>query len=421
MGHLRVHQVGKVFRRYRHPIARIAEWLGLGQHHQQRWVLKHISFEIARGDAVALIGVNGAGKSTLLKLIAGTSAPTEGVVEINGRLTALLELGMGFHPDFTGRENARMAARLSGIPDNEVEALIAAAEDFAEIGDYFDQPLRVYSSGMQVRLAFSVATAVRPDILIVDEALSVGDTYFQHKSFDRIRRFLAQGTTLLFVSHSPAAIKSICQRALLLDQGSIVMDGEPEQVLDYYNAIIARSHADYEIKSLTSEDGARGLRSGTGEATIERVELIVDGASVHALYSGQAAQLKVHARSRDALEQLTVGILIRDRFGNDVFGTNTMLLGETLPRRAGEAFCAEFCFASLPLGKGSYSITVALHSQEHHIADNYDWWDRALVFEVVADSASGVGVCHFPIQLRWHNDEDSDEDNNEDNDEGAAA
>jgi lipopolysaccharide transport system ATP-binding protein len=251
-----------------------------------------------------------------------------------------------------------------------------------------------------------VATAVRPDILIVDEALSVGDTYFQHKSFDRIRRFLAQGTTLLFVSHSPAAIKSICQRALLLDQGSIVMDGEPEQVLDYYNAIIARSHADYEIKSLTSEDGARGLRSGTGEATIERVELIVDGASVHALYSGQAAQLKVYARSRDALEQLTVGILIRDRFGNDVFGTNTMLLGETLPRRAGE---------------GSYSITVALHSQEHHIADNYDWWDRALVFEVVADSASGVGVCHFPIQLRWHNDEDSDQDNNEDNNEGAAA
>ena len=196
------------------------------------------------------------------------------------------------------------------------------------------------------------------------------------------------------MSHSPAAIKSICQRALLLDQGSIVMDGEPEQVLDYYNAIIARSHADYEIKSLTSEDGARGLRSGTGEATIERVELIVDGASVHALYSGQAAQLKVYARSRDALEQLTVGILIRDRFGNDVFGTNTMLLGETLPRRAGEAFCAEFCFASLPLGKGSYSITVALHSQEHHIADNYDWWDRALVFEVVADFGEVFCCCY---------------------------
>jgi len=309
---------------------------------------------------------------------------------------------MGFHPDFTGRENARMAARLSGVPDHDLAAVLDAVEEFAEIGDYFDQPLRVYSSGMQVRLAFSVATAVRPDILIVDEALSVGDTYFQHKSFDRIRRFLAQGTTLLFVSHSPAAIKSICQRALLLDQGNIVMDGEPDQVLDYYNAIIARSHADYEIKSLTTADGAGGLRSGTGEASIEQVELIVDGVAVHALYSGQAAQLKVHAKSRDALEQLTVGILIRDRFGNDVFGTNTMLLGETLPREAGEAFSAEFCFDSLPLGKGSYSITVALHSQEHHIADNYDWWDRALVFEVVADSASGVGVCHFPVQLRWH-------------------
>ncbi len=402
MGHLRVSHVGKAFRRYRYPAARLVEWLGLGRRHEMRWVLRNIDFEIARGDAVALIGVNGAGKSTLLKLIAGTAAPTEGHIETSGRLTALLELGMGFHPDFTGRENARMAARLSGIPDAELPAVLDAVEDFAEIGDYFDQPLRVYSSGMQVRLAFSVATAVRPDILIIDEALSVGDTYFQHKSFDRIRRFLAQGTTLLFVSHSPSAIKSICRRALLLDQGSIVMDGEPEQVLDYYNAIIARSHADYEIRALSAADGGTGLRSGTGEAHIDRVELILDDQPVHAINSGDAASLRVYATSRDALSQLTVGILIRDRFGNDVFGTNTMLLDVTRPRAAGEAFCAEFRFTSLPLGKGSYSITVALHSREHHIADNYDWWDRALVFEVMADSASGVGVCHLPVDVHWH-------------------
>lgn len=402
MGHLTVSRVGKVFRRYRHPIGRITEWLGFGRQHEQRWVLRDISFSIAPGDAVALIGVNGAGKSTLLKLIAGTSAPTEGEIQSTGRLTALLELGMGFHPDFTGRENARMAARLSGIADHDLPVVLAAVEEFAEIGDYFDQPLRVYSSGMQVRLAFSVATAVRPDILIVDEALSVGDTYFQHKSFDRIRRFLGQGTTLLFVSHSPSAIKSICQRALLLDQGSIVMDGAPDQVLDYYNAIIARSHADYQIRSLSSGGSAQGLRSGTGEATIDRVELSVDGSSVRAMQSGQRASLLVHATSRDALDQLTVGILIRDRFGNDVFGTNSMLLGVSRARAAGESFCAEFSFDSLPLGKGSYSVTVALHRAEHHIGDNYDWWDRAVVFEVMADSASGVGVCHVPVALHWH-------------------
>lgn len=402
MGQLSVSRVGKAFRRYRHPIGRIAEWLGMAKQHEQRWVLRDISFEIAPGDAVALIGVNGAGKSTLLKLIAGTSAPTEGHIQTSGRLTALLELGMGFHPDFTGRENARMAARLSGVEDQDLPEVLAAVEEFAEIGDYIDQPLRVYSSGMQVRLAFSVATAVRPDILIIDEALSVGDTYFQHKSFDRIRRFLSQGTTLLFVSHSPSAIKSICHRALLLDQGSIIKDGEPDQVLDYYNAIIARSHADYQIRALSSTGGAQGMRSGSGEAAIDRVEMRVNGSIVHAIQSGQRASLLVHATSRTALEQLTVGILIRDRFGNDVFGTNSMLLGVSCARAAGESFVAEFIFDSLPLGKGSYSVTVALHREVHHIADNYDWWDRAMVLEVVADSASGVGVCHFPVTLHWH-------------------
>ena len=401
MGHLRVTKLGKAYRRYVRQSGRLLEWLGLGVQHELKWILRDINFEIQRGEAVGLIGVNGAGKSTLLKLIAGTARPTTGQISVNGRITALLELGMGFHADFTGRENVLMSARIAGIPASELEAVMAAVEEFAEIGDYIDQPVRTYSSGMQVRLAFSVATAVRPDILIVDEALSVGDTYFQHKSFDLIRRFLAEGTTLLFVSHSAASVKSICTRAILLDQGSIVCDDAPDKVLDYYNALIARSHAEYEIRQLATKGGGQVTRSGSGEARIDKLELIVGEEPVNAMLSGQPAVIRVTGTSRVPLDQITVGILLRDRLGNDVFGTNTMHHGSSAPRREGERFCAEFRFASLPLGSGSYSITAALHSLDNHIAGNYDWWDRALVFEVLAQGPESVGVCRLPVVVGW--------------------
>ena len=401
MGHLRVTKLGKAYRRYVRQSGRLLEWLGLGVQHELKWILRDINFEIQRGEAVGLIGVNGAGKSTLLKLIAGTARPTTGQITVNGRITALLELGMGFHADFTGRENVLMSARIAGIPASELEAVMAAVEEFAEIGDYIDQPVRTYSSGMQVRLAFSVATAVRPDILIVDEALSVGDTYFQHKSFDLIRRFLAEGTTLLFVSHSAASVKSICTRAILLDQGSIVCDDAPDKVLDYYNALIARSHAEYEIRQLATKGGGQVTRSGSGEARIDKLELIVGQEPVNAMLSGQPAVIRVTGTSRVPLDQITVGILLRDRLGNDVFGTNTMHHGSSAPRREGERFCAEFRFASLPLGSGSYSITAALHSLDNHIAGNYDWWDRALVFEVLAQGPESVGVCRLRVVVGW--------------------
>ena len=401
MGHLRVTKLGKAYRRYARQSGRLLEWLGLGAQHELKWILRDINFEIQRGEAVGLIGVNGAGKSTLLKLIAGTARPTTGQITVNGRITALLELGMGFHADFTGRENVLMSARIAGIPASDLAAVMAAVEEFAEIGDYIDQPVRTYSSGMQVRLAFSVATAVRPDILIVDEALSVGDTYFQHKSFDLIRRFLAEGTTLLFVSHSAASVKSICTRAILLDQGSIVCDDAPDKVLDYYNALIARSHAEYEIRQLATKGGGQVTRSGSGEARIDKLELIVGQEPVNAMLSGQPAVIRVTGTSRVPLDQITVGILLRDRLGNDVFGTNTMHHGSSAPRREGERFCAEFRFASLPLGSGSYSITAALHSLDNHIAGNYDWWDRALVFVVLAQGPESVGVCRLPVVVGW--------------------
>src|SRR6266550_1435559 len=247
MSALALRNVGKSYRRYARPRDRVVEKLmpWAGRRHENIWVLRNIDVSVQSGESIAIIGPNGAGKSTLLKLVTGTTQPTEGSVETRGRIAAILELGIGFHPEFTGRQNVLIAGQLMGFSPEEVTGAIPDMEAFAEIGAYFDQPMRVYSSGMQVRLAFSVATAIRPDVLIVDEALSVGDAYFQHKCAARIRTFKQQGTTLLFVSHDPTAVKSLCDRALLLDRGVLAKDGAPDQVLDYYNAIIAKREADY--------------------------------------------------------------------------------------------------------------------------------------------------------------------------------
>ena len=239
-GELHVQGLGKAYRQYGSELRRVLSWFSVPVTAQsEQWVLRDISFSVGPGEAVGIIGQNGAGKSTLLKLITGTARPTEGSVHLQGRIAAILELGMGFNPDLTGRQNAYHAAGLMGFSHDDIDRVIAEIENFAEIGDYFDQPTRTYSSGMQMRVAFAVATAIRPDLLIVDEALSVGDAYFQHKSFDRIREFQKQGTSLLLVSHDKGAIQSICNRAILLEKGRVLRDGPPEEVTDLYNALIA--------------------------------------------------------------------------------------------------------------------------------------------------------------------------------------
>ena len=265
MGAITVTKLGKAYKQYTNRWARLAEWLipSARSRHSLKWVLEDLTFTVSPGEAVGIIGINGAGKSTLLKMITGTTQPTSGSVQVSGRVAALLELGMGFHPDFTGRQNAIMAGQLLGLSGQEIEQLMPEIEAFAEIGDYIDQPVRVYSSGMQMRLAFSVATAKRPDILIVDEALSVGDSYFQHKSFDRIRAFGEQGTTLLIVSHDKNSIQSICDRAILLDAGKLSMQGEPAAVMDYYNALLAE-RGNATVRQLTTDEGKVQTVSGTG-------------------------------------------------------------------------------------------------------------------------------------------------------------
>lgn len=404
MSFLRITGLSKAYKRYLSQTDRLIEWLTFSRstRHEINWVLRDISFEVSAGEAVGIIGANGAGKSTLLKLIVGTIIPTKGKVEITGKVAALLELGLGFHPDFTGRQNAYIAAQLMGYSTEEVSAQMLAIEEFAEIGDYFDQPIRTYSSGMQVRLAFSVATAFRPDILIVDEALSVGDAYFQHKSVARIRSLKEAGTMLLFVSHNPSTIKTLCDRAILIDKGLLLRDDNPESVMEYYNAIIAKQSADYKIlENERASDGQRKtFRYGNQKAIIETVKLLDHNEQLaHAFVSNGVLTIVVEFRPLVAMPSITVGILIRDRLGNDVFGTNTYHLDTVCPALSPDTvYQCIFELPSLRLGVGNYSLAVALHASESHVVENFDWWDRSVVFQILsANEPRRIGVCNLPI------------------------
>lgn len=349
---------------------------------QETWVLREVSFDVFPGDAVGIVGHNGAGKSTLLKLICGTTRASEGQVEAAGRVAAILELGMGFVPDLTGRQNVMHAGALMGIDEGDLRRLMPEIEAFAEIGAYFDEPVRTYSSGMQVRVAFSIATAIRPQLLIIDEALSVGDTYFQHKSFDRIRRFREQGTTLLIVSHDASAVQTLCNRAILLDHGRMLLDGPPAAVMDYYNALMGdRQKTRIEVQ--TGEDGRTQTTSGNGHARVTHLALCNEaGQPVEMITTGQAVSLHITVQVFQDIPELVLGYQIKDRLGQSVFGTNTFHTRQALQQvMAGQVyhFVARF---HAHLGPGSYSLSTALHSAHTHLEHNYEWRDLALLFHV---------------------------------------
>lgn len=403
MSLLTVKNLGKAYRIYASEFQRIGRWFGLPtKPSQEHWVLKHISFSINPGEAIAIVGQNGAGKSTLLKMITGTLQPTEGTVQVDGRIAAILELGMGFSPDLTGRQNVYHASGLMGFTVDQIHQVINDIEAFAEVGEYFDEPVRTYSSGMQMRVAFSVATAIRPQILIVDEALSVGDTYFQHKSFERIRAFQEQGTTLLIVSHDRTAIQTLCNRAILLEGGTVIKDGKPEEVMDFYNALIAeKENTAVNVREL--EDGSVQTRSGSGEANILSVTLHNNKAEcIEYVPVGDSVSLRVKIRINTDIPELVVGYVIKDRLGQPVYGTNTHYLGCKLDNvRAGEEPLYDFTFPA-NLGVGSYSVAVALHTAESHLARNYEWLDLALIFNVVNVSKDEfVGLAWMPPSVEY--------------------
>lgn len=403
-GMIRAERLSKSFRHFKSGWQRLAQWLGFtaaggGNRHI---VLDDVSFTIEAGSAVGIVGRNGAGKSTLLKLLTGTLDPSSGGVHVTGKVAALLELGMGFHPDLTGRQNAYISGALQGISQEEMTQLMPAIAAYAEIGEAFDQPLRTYSSGMQVRLAFSVATARRPDILIVDEALSVGDAYFQHKCFRRIRHFLDDGVTLLFVSHDPLSIKSLCDRAMLLDGGRVVLDDEPLAVLDYYNALIAEEdrRADAGEKAAIRQHGGQ-TASGSRHATIVDTAMLVDGQRASSVVLGRSIVFRVCYRVEQPVADLTVGFMIRDRLGNEIFGINSAMLQLELPvMPLNQNFIVDFELPAVNLGPGAYNVSVALHRSTSHLAGNYDWRDQALTFQVGADGGAGfAGVAYLPCRV----------------------
>ena len=324
-----VQGVGKAFRTYRHVWHRFAGWMGASiQPGELHWVLRGVSLAVQPGQALGIIGQNGAGKSTLLKIIAGIMAPSEGRVSVQGRVSAILELGMGFNPELTGRQNAVHTAGLMGFGKKDIQQSMDWIEAFAEIGDYFDQPLRTYSSGMQVRVAFSVATAIRPDLLIVDEAFSVGDTYFQHRSFNRIRQFQEQGSSLLIVSHDRDAVLSLCDKAVLLDKGRVINSGTPEAVFDFYNALIAEKNQ-RTVQTLPHPSGKTQTISGTGEARVEEVRLCGgNGKEQEYVDVGESVVLRVRVRVYQDIETLVLGYGIKDRLGRVMYGTNTWHTGQ---------------------------------------------------------------------------------------------
>ena len=402
MGTIVVSNLGKAYKQYPNRWSRLLEWITPGniKRHNLKWVLQDISFTVNAGEAVGIIGINGAGKSTLLKLITGTTQATTGSVHITGRVAAMLELGMGFHPDFTGRQNAFMSGQLLGISSEDIARLMPEIEAFAEIGDYIDQPVRVYSSGMQMRLGFAVASAVRPDILIVDEALSVGDAYFQHKSFERIREFRKLGTTLLIVSHDRMAIQSICDSAILLDRGHLAKQGAPEEVMDFYNALVAADGKSTVSQKLVQE-GRVQTTSGSGEASVVEISLLnYQGDELEIVNVGEDVTLRIKVKINAPIQRLVLGYMIKDRLGQPIFGTNTHHTHQALENlKIGSLITFDISFL-MALGAGSYSIATALHSMDTHIENNYEWKDLALIF-TVANLARDIfiGACWIPPNI----------------------
>jgi lipopolysaccharide transport system ATP-binding protein len=389
--------VGKCFRRYRNRWAQLREVLTGMPSHEPHWVLRDLDFTVARGESVGLVGRNGAGKSTLLKLLTGVQLPTTGEIHREGRISAILELGVGFHPEFSGRENARQLMLLQGIRDERVPQLLGAVEEFAEIGPAFDDPVHTYSSGMQMRVAFSAATATGPEILIVDEALAVGDAYFQHKCYERIRQLREAGAAVMMVSHDPSAIRNLCSRAMLLHEGRVVEDGPASTVLESYNLLLA-PHMSGDYSGLPQGTGA-GRRGGSGEARIEQVEWRQAGEVRQVLVSEVPAQLVLRVRVLRPVPDMTVGILLRDRLGNDVFGTNSHHHGLPGPTQPG-VYELLWDVAGFHLGSGHFSVTVAAHAGAEHLAGNYDWWDRCLTFQVLPGTGPGsIGPCSLDVHV----------------------
>lgn len=430
---LRIEDVSKQYRIYAKPGDRLKESLTRGRlkRHREFWALKNISFEIEKGTTTGIIGPNGSGKSTLLQIITGTLEPTHGSVWYDGRIAALLELGAGFDPEFTGIENIFMNASLMGFSRRETEKLLPDIERFAEIGDFIHQPVKTYSSGMYVRLAFSIAVHSTPDILVIDEALAVGDTIFQHRCVRRIKQMQEHGTTVLFVSHEPTLVRALCHRAILLSRGEQIADGLPLDVLNRYQSLImARETAEnsppgsqqtdqsqqtdhpQQTDQLSPDTDVSGehasatpsnqtrlsyqFRHGNRDAEVVDAQLLdADLQPVELVDSGSRVNLKMRFLFHRDIVQPVCGFMIRSRHGVNVYGTNTEQQGIQLgAAKPGEVIEATFAF-NCWLGQEHYFISVAVHSAD---GVAYDWLDGVIFFRVACEvEMEGLANLHATV------------------------
>ena len=354
--------------------------------------LRDVSFEVTRGEAFGVIGSNGSGKSTLLKLIAGTAKPTSGRLDVHGRVSALLELGAGFHPDFTGRENAYLNASLLGLPRRAMDAAMPKVEAFADIGRFFDAPVKTYSSGMYARLGFAVAVHLDPDVLLVDEVLAVGDEHFQHKCFAKIADFRREGRTIVLVSHDLGAVSRLCERALWLQDGSVAHAGSVRDVVNAYQ----RAVGELEQRERAAR-GEVGARWGSKQIEIVHARVLGDdGAEKAVLGSGEPASIEIAYRNNAQVTDAVFGIYVYRDDGVGVYGTNTLMDGATVPVR-GEGR-ATVRFDALDLLPGAYDIDVGIIDPEDRY---YDYLQKGLTVRVIGGTRE-VGLAR--LRHRWEFD-----------------
>lgn len=430
--------VRKSFEIYEKPSHRLLQMLFRGRRtfYKTYEALRGISFSVRQGECVGIVGRNGAGKSTLLQIIAGTLAPTSGRVSTSGRVAALLELGSGFNPEFTGRENVRLNAAILGLSDEEIDARYQDIVDFADIGEFIDQPVRNYSSGMVMRLAFAVIAHVDADILIIDEALSVGDAFFTQKCMRFLRDFIKR-KTLFFVSHDVAAVNSLCTRAVLLEHGVIKKMGKPKEVTEVYLEDMFESMQGKSTErgqrdrssggSLVLKPGEEDFRDarqdflnasnlrndiqvfrfdpeassfGKGAVSIEQVLLLDErGTPLNWCVGGEVVVLRVVCHAKQSVSSPIVGFYLKDRLGQTLFGDNTYIsyMDHPLHIESGDSYCAEFRFRMPVLAAGTYSFAVsaAEGTQDEHV--QHEWRHDALILTSVATSAC-AGLMGIPMQ-----------------------
>ncbi|MGE8682710.1 MAG: ABC transporter ATP-binding protein [Achromobacter marplatensis] len=420
--------VGKTFHLYRRPHDRLLQrFFPKRKYFREFHALADVDFHVYRGETVGIIGRNGSGKSTLLQMICGTLTPTHGNITVHGRVAALLELGAGFNPEFTGRENVYLNAAILGLTRSQIDERMDDILAFAEIGEFIDQPVKTYSSGMYVRLAFAVIAHVDADILIIDEALAVGDALFTQKCMRYLRRFRESGT-ILFVSHDSAAVTNLCQRAIWLREGKIVEQGEAKSVCESYlaslfdtgnkgNGIrktdVARAEAKQWVDQRLQFLNASNLRNdleifrfdpnqssfGHGDALIEDVYLTdSEGHGLNWAVGGEVAVLRVRVRAEKLLTSPIVGFYVKDRLGQTLFGDNTYLTYSDSPQPvgAGQVLTARFKFPMPLLPPGDYSIAVAVAdgTQAQHV--QHHWIHDAVLFRSHC-SASATGLVGIPM------------------------